>query len=248
LFALLAAAAFLTAFYMGRQVWLVFFGKPRSRPAAQARESSPLVTVPLLVLAALSALGGALNLPGGHVLTHWLGHTFGESEAGKFDFLVAGTSTALALIAIGLAYYLYGPKFQEQQHLPIARRPVDPVQPYLRFVFTGMRNKWWVDEFYDWLILRRFVALSYFLADVVDWRFWHDWFHDTAIAASFRRSARFLAEPIDLGIIDGCANGLARISQRLASAMRRLQTGYVRSYALWVFVGMVVILGYLILR
>jgi NADH-quinone oxidoreductase subunit L len=51
---------------------------------------------------------------------------------------------------------------------------------------------------------------------------------------------------IDLGIIDGFANGLATVTQGLASRARRLQTGFVRNYALAVFVGVVVILGYLI--
>jgi NADH-quinone oxidoreductase subunit L len=45
-YGLLTVAAFLTAFYMGRQVWMVFFGKARSEPAAQAEESPALMTVP----------------------------------------------------------------------------------------------------------------------------------------------------------------------------------------------------------
>src|SRR3990172_10615873 len=60
---LLAAAALLTAFYTGRQIVLVFYGKARSEPAAHARESPPLITVPLILLATLTALGGLLNLP-----------------------------------------------------------------------------------------------------------------------------------------------------------------------------------------
>ena len=279
IYILLTLAAFLTAFYMARQVWMVFFGEPRTRPAAHARENSLLLTIPLVLLAALSVLGGALNLPAAHTLSTWLGHTFGETvsppsvgvrieAAGSFNFLVAGISTVLALAGIGLAYRLYGTRYQAHHKLPAAhgkpteggrphgkptesgrpQRPVDPLQPYLGRIFTGIQHKWWVDEFYDWLILRRYVSLSNFLAQVVDERFWHDWFHDTVLAQSFRRSARFLAQPVDLGIIDGFANGLAAVSQRLAVSMRRFQNGFVRSYAMWVFVGMIVILGYLIFR
>jgi NADH-quinone oxidoreductase subunit L len=252
---LLTIAAFLTAFYMGRQVWMVFFGESRSRPAAHARENPLLLTVPLVLLAALSVLGGMLNLPGQHILTTWLGHTLGVTEAsGSFNFVVAGISTVLALAGIGLAYSLYGPRFQAQQsgdlyrQLPAARRPVDPLQPYLRGVFTGMQHNWWVDEFYDWLILRRYAAAARFLAQVVDERFWHDWFHDSVIVKGFRWFTGFLAQPVDLGIIDGIANGLAAGSQRLAASMRRMQNGFVRSYAMWIFIGMVVIIGYLIFR
>jgi NADH-quinone oxidoreductase subunit L len=249
IYGLLTITAFLTAFYMGRQVWMVFFGQARSRPASRARENSPLLIVPLILLAALSVLGGGLNLPDSHTFSTWLGHTFGETEtAGSFNFLVAGISTVLALTAIGLAYYFYGPKFQAEHKLPAARRPVDPVQPYLGAVFTGMQHKWWVDEFYEWLILRPYVRLSRFLSQEVEERFWHDWFHDTALAKSYRRVTRFLAYPVDLGIIDGIANGLAAVSQRLAAAMRRIQNGFVRSYAMWVFAGLVVIVGYLVFR
>ena len=60
---LLAIAAFFTAFYMGRQIWMVFFGEARHEAAAQAEESPKVMTVPLMVLAAFSVLGGALNLP-----------------------------------------------------------------------------------------------------------------------------------------------------------------------------------------
>jgi NADH-quinone oxidoreductase subunit L len=252
IYGLLTITAFLTAFYMGRQVWMVFFGEARSRPAEHARENPPLMIVPLIMLAALAILGGAFNLPGSHVLSTWLSHTFGVVETRSFNFLVAGISTFLALAAIGLAYYLYGLRYQERgdqyRQLPAARRPVDPIQPYLGPVFTGMRNKWWVDEFYNWLILHRYVALANGLSQVVEERFWHDWFHDTVIAKSFRWLTRFLAQPVDLGLIDGIANGLAAVTRRLAVSMRRMQNGFVRSYALWVLAGMVVIIGYLILR
>jgi NADH-quinone oxidoreductase subunit L len=93
-----------------------------------------------------------------------------------------------------------------------------------------------------------YIALSRFLAETVDWRFWHDWFHDTLLARSFRHFARFLAGPVDLSVIDGIANGLASITISSAASLRKLQTGYVRNYALSVFIGIVLIIGYLILR
>jgi len=57
-----------------------------------------------------------------------------------------------------------------------------------------------------------------------------------------------LAGPIDLGVIDGLANLLANLTVRLASSLRVVQTGFVRNYALSIFLGVVIILGYLILR
>ena len=54
-------------------------------------------------------------------------------------------------------------------------------------IFTTLNAKYWVDEFYDWLIVRPFKWLAQFLAYMIDWRFWHDWFHDSVIAATFKR-------------------------------------------------------------
>src|SRR5512145_3042957 len=106
---ILTAAAFLTAFYMGRQVWMVFFGEARHEAATHAEESPLVITVPLMILAALSALGGFINLPfsGLHQFGHWLEHTLGEIELLGFDFVVARLSTLLALAAIALSWFLY---------------------------------------------------------------------------------------------------------------------------------------------
>ena len=60
---LLLMAAGFTAFYMWRQICMVFLGQPRTEAAAHAPESNSLMTVPLIVLAFLSALGGLLNIP-----------------------------------------------------------------------------------------------------------------------------------------------------------------------------------------
>lgn len=60
---LLTAAAFCTAFYMGRQIKMVFFGKPRSEVVQHVPESAPTMIFPLVVLAFASLLGGFLNTP-----------------------------------------------------------------------------------------------------------------------------------------------------------------------------------------
>ncbi len=257
-YVLLTIAAFFTAFYMGRQILLVFFGEPRSEPAAQASESPPLVTVPLIILAALSALGGLINLPLLHTFGHWLEHTIkieeavqaihaGEAAESGFNFLVAGTSVGLALIGVFLAWLLYSRRYRKLQQLPAGKRPDDPLRPILGPIFTLFEHKYWVDELYWAVILNPYIVLSRFLADVIDWRFWHDWFHDKAIAGSYNWLTRLLSIRVDLGFIDATANWLGSSTQALAGRMRLLQTGYVRTYALSVFIGVVLILGYLII-
>jgi NADH-quinone oxidoreductase subunit L len=105
-----------------------------------------------------------------------------------------------------------------------------------------------VDEFYGYVFVKPYHWLSRFLAEKVDWDFWHDFVHDKIIVGAYNGVTRILAGPIDLGIIDGIANFLADGFKELAAQMRKLQSGFVRNYALSIFVGVVFIIGYLILR
>jgi NADH-quinone oxidoreductase subunit L len=262
-YVLLSIAAFLTAFYIGRQILMVFFGRPRTEAAAHALENPPIMTVPLIILAVLAALGGLLNLPtiagwvppAAHALSNWLGHTLGALPGGEhaaevvegaagaegaLNFVVAGISTVLALAGLALAYVLY----RGQPDTVEAR---DPLQGMLGPVFAVLRDKWYIDELYNFIIIRPFNWLSQFAADVVDWRFWHDWFHETAIAGTYNLFSRFTAEFLDLGVVDGLISTLpAALAQAVAGRFKRLQTGYVRGYALIVFVGVVAVVGYLL--
>jgi NADH-quinone oxidoreductase subunit L len=245
-FLLLSIAAFFTAFYMGRQIWMVFFGQPRHEAAAHAEESPRVMTVPLMVLAFLSIVGGALNLPfeGFHNLGHWLEYTLKEVESLPLDYGVAGISTVLALAAILLSWYLYGRN-------PLRAGEVDPLKRRLGAVFTGAEHKWYVDELYHAIIVTPYVRISQFLADVVDWRFWHDWFHEKVIAGSYNWISRIgLNLRFDTQFIDGFIVNtvLAGGTQWLSMTLRRIQNGFVRSYALSVLLGVVLIVGYLILK
>ena len=245
---MMLAAAFLTAFYMGRQILMVWFGKPRSLPAEHANESPPIITVPLIILAALAATGGALNLPMWHTFTHWLEDSLGHLHAAEFSLQIAGLSSFLVLAAIFLAWLLYGRKYQAMQELPPDKRPDDPLRPILGPVFTALNHAWWVDELYWTIIINPYVSLAHFLADVVDWRFWHDWFHDTVIVGGYNKLTQVLSIQIDLGVIDAAANKLGDSVKQAAAKWRVIETGYVRNYALSFFIGVVLILGYLILR
>jgi len=210
-FALLVITAFLTAFYMGRQLVMVFFGKPFTAAAEHASESPRVVTIPLIILALLSVLGGVLNLPGVYTLEHWLAHTLGEGEPAEFIWLVAGLSFFLALLGLGAAWFIYSRRVQKAE-------ADDPLKKPLGALFTGMEHKWWVDEFYQALILNPYKAF-----------------------------AQFMADPVDLGVIDRVGGGLAAGTRTLAEGLRKLENGYVRSYALWMVVGLLAIMMYLFL-
>ncbi len=242
-YVLLSLAAFFTAFYMGRQIWMVFFGEPRHAAAAHAEESKPIITIPLMVLAALSIVGGALNLPfkGFHHLGHWLEYTVGEVKALPLDLGVAGLSTALALVTIAVSWWVYG------------RRPSGAGQPdplrRLGWIYTGMAYKWFVDEGYWTVFVRPYVRLAHFLRSVIEDRFWHDWFHDTVLVGTYNWLAHVgMNRYADQRGIDGFANWLGEFTKRVSATTRRVQNGFVRAYALSILLGVVAILGYLILR
>ena len=240
---LLTIAAFFTAFYMGRQIWMVFFGEARHEAAEHAEESPKVITIPLMILAGLSVLGGLLNLPfeGFHNLGHWLEHTIGEVEALGLNLQVAGISTVLALLAILISWFIYGRK-------PMAKNQNDPLES-LGFLFKGMNGKWYIDELYQLLVIQPYIKTSHFLAEVIDWRFWHDWFHEKVLMATYNWVSEIgLNLYADQKGIDAFANGLGTWSQNLSATLRKVQNGFVRSYALSILLGVVLMLGYLILK
>jgi len=235
---LLMVGAVLTAFYMTRQLIMVFFGKPKTEAAAHAQESPRIMTVPLMVLAFFSIFAGFFNAPlfGLTPLAAWLeGH---EAHA-AFDIGLALLATILALTAIVVAYVVYRPKAQ--------KAGVDDPLRKLGVIFKVLNKKYGVDELYGLLFVRPFIWLSNFLADVIDWRFLHNWFHDKLIVGVFLKITHFLANPIDQLVIDGTVNGLGRMTAKASAGMRKWQTGYVRNYALVMLAGVVAIVAWVVL-
>ncbi len=161
-FVLLLAAAFLTAFYMGRQLLMVFFGRERTHEAERAEENPAIITVPLVILALLSIFGGALNLPGVLTLEHWLEHSLEAVHASEFIAPVALGSLAVALLGLLTAWLVYGRRGDTARDAP------DPLARPLGFLFRGMKNKWWVDELYGAVIVRPFKVFTAFLSRQFD--------------------------------------------------------------------------------
>jgi NADH-quinone oxidoreductase subunit L len=138
--------------------------------------------------------------------------------------------------------------FEQQKQLPAARRPDDPVRGFLGPVFRFFERKWMVDELYNAVVVNRYVDLAWFLSDKVDWRFWHDWFHDKVIVGGYNALTHLLAYRVDLGGIDWVSTALGRSTAWLSRTGRRIQTGFVSSYAFTFFIGVVLIVGYFLLR
>jgi NADH-quinone oxidoreductase subunit L len=247
---LIAAAAF-TAFYMWRQVEMVFHGKPRSEAAEHAHESTPSMTIPLMILAFFSVILGFFSLPnGGGIFTLGLDGVLGKHRIADFmeysllhahlpDFqvVIALTALAMGLGAIFLAHSIYGGNraINEKGRDPLEANPNTGVI----WAFANARLYW--DEIYFRVFENPFNKAAGFLANTLDWRFLHDYFHDVVLVRGFNTIGMLLSRPFDLGIIDGIVNGVGWVVQRLSGGMRRSQSGYVRTYAVALLLGVVAV-------
>ncbi|WP_457287648.1 NADH-quinone oxidoreductase subunit L [Pedobacter sp. UYP24] len=161
------ATAFLTAFYMFRMLFLTFFGKYRGTHHAEEKihESPKSMTIPLIVLAILSAFGGFIGVPevlgGHHWLSQWLSPVIAyHAEGGDHatEFMLMGITVAGVLISIVLAYGRY----VKHNHVPIAD------EAKRSFLANVSYNKFYVDEIYDAIIRKPLDLLSTFFYKIVD--------------------------------------------------------------------------------
>ncbi|RZK63352.1 MAG: NADH-quinone oxidoreductase subunit L, partial [Pedobacter sp.] len=159
--------AFLTAFYMFRMLFLTFFGTYRGTHHAEEKihESPKSMTIPLIVLAVLSAIGGFIGIPevlgGHHWLSQWLSPVImHHPEAGDHstEFMLMGVTIVGVLISIGIAYSRY----VKQNHVPVAAEAKRPVLASISY------NKFYIDELYDAIIRKPLDALSTFFYKIVD--------------------------------------------------------------------------------
>jgi NADH-quinone oxidoreductase subunit L len=224
LWAIGALAAGVTAFYMFRLVFLTFFGASRMEPQVEkhVHESPGSMTVPLMLLAVFSVIGGWVGIPevlGGHnYFEEWLAPVFAHGAAGSHGAthhpvalemgLMAG-SVAVALCGIGLAYYLYRVRTEKP-------KKIAETVPVL---YDVVYNKYYVDEIYDVVIVRR----------IVDGSVW-------------------LWKAFDAAFIDGIVNGVASLVLGAGDRLRRVQTGVVGNYAFSLLLGAVLIVGYILAR
>ncbi len=249
-FAILLIAAVFTAFYMWRQIVLVFFDEPRSQAAEQAPESNGAMLLPLVILAIFTCIIGLINVPKAtpifasiyqtYEFKYFLEHSLVSVSRGHsldFNLLVAGVALVLGIASIMAAHRIYKGK-----GLASERRDQLETMASTRAAFKLANARLYWDEFYAGLLEKPFNRLAAFLADRIDWDFLHNYFHDRFIKRGFDTIARLLSQPFDLGIIDGTVNGVGLFVQRAANWMRRWQTGYVRLYAVVLFVGVVAVM------
>ncbi len=246
-----AVAAVFTAFYMGRQVGLVFFGKPRTELAAHAVEPGRRMTWPLLVLA-LFALGiGWLNIPSdfpviGHGWFHGFAgevHLIAEEaapglifEAVPFNIALGATSTLVALTIFIFGVFLYSRVEDAEALDPVQRIPVIGAP-----VFAILYNKYYIDEIYRGLL----IYPTMWLADISA-KFDYDWVINPIVNFIGRLTnliANGLAEFDQRGVDGYLVNGIPGALRWFGGQLRLLQTGRAQNYLLILVVGLLILIG-----
>ncbi|MEO8083125.1 MAG: proton-conducting transporter membrane subunit [Ardenticatenales bacterium] len=239
------AAAFVTAFYMARQVFMVFAGPPATSGAAKAPESAPAMVYPLVVLSLFAVFLGLVGVPtafpligawlGGNPFHHYMGHLLsgGSFESHAFNALPALASIGAAASGWGLGYAMYGRR-------PAAARSTDPLASVIGVpLFRLLYRKYYVDELYQATVIRGSVALSNF----------DSWLDRTAIDGAVNgagwigeRSSR-VNNWIDSRVVDGTVALVAAVSGEMSRWMRWLQSGRIQQYLLLAFFGVLIFLA-----
>lgn len=226
LYWVLVIAAIMTAFYIGRATILTFFGKPRKPDLYKdARESPASMTIPLVVLAALAVVIGFANAP---ATNYWFAQLvyFGQPPAEIHSNFVLFWATASWIIGGGLAVLIYGMGVISRQTI------IDNTRPF----WVILKNKYYVDEAYNFVFVKGTVALA-FLADRFD-ELIIDKFVNFVGWGTAKLSGA--THDFDDDVIDGAVNGIARLFRSGGAVLRRIQTGYVQSYLLTIFLTVVV--------
>jgi NADH-quinone oxidoreductase subunit L len=156
-------ASIMTAFYMFRLMYLTFFKDFRGTEEQKhhLHESPSLITIPLVILAILAFIGGAINLPGSTWLNHFLEPILSgkheEHTLGSHEYMLMGIAMAGAVFGILWAYS----KYIKQAFVP---KEDAEIIGFSKVIY----NKYYVDEFYSFLIVRPLNSLSNFFRTTLE--------------------------------------------------------------------------------
>ena len=227
--------ALMTAFYMFRLIFVVFHGSYRggevraqpegqvdvqarqrrrsANPLAHVHEAPWVMLVPMIILAVLSFIGGGYGTPWADILGQFLTPVFGSgfkldtfTLQGAILWISLADGLVVGLLGIGIAWFMY-----------VRRTP--SLRPMRNFAYQTLLNKYWIDEIYDWVIVKPIV-----------------------------NSGKLANRALEGGLFDGGSRGVAWLVGKTSVGFRAAQTGYVRNYALIFLVGAILILLYYIAR
>jgi NADH-quinone oxidoreductase subunit L len=222
-----AITAGMTAFYMFRCLYMTFYGEQRTHKKAKdhIHESPWVITLPLVVLAALAAVGGLVGIPHaidflhvGNKLDQFLAPVFHHSQQ-LYEIQAHGSaSTEISLMVLSVVIAVIGISIATVMYL---KNPQLPAKFVARFsqLHRLVYNKWFVDEAYDVLFVN-----------------------------STKKFGTFCWKVFDVKVVDGIVNGTGKIVDAFATALRHTQTGLFQHYALTMVLGMVIMVAIFILQ
>jgi len=230
MFLLALATAYITPFYMMRAWWMTFMGKPRDQHVYDHAHETPMMYIPLMVLAGGTAFASYFVFRGlfadaapaatdaplvlaidGHVMSPAI-----HAAHAYLKYAVGGAFVA----GFALAIAIYGRGLTTGERIKQAAGPLH----------TLLEKKYFIDELYHFVWIKGCLLL----AAVV--RFFDTWFLDFAynlLGGATERFAVFIGRFIDVYGVDGVANGISDTSMDLSDVVRSPQTGRVRNYVMF---------------
>jgi NADH-quinone oxidoreductase subunit L len=253
--------AFLTAYYMTRQVFHVFFGNcrlelgkttgseqhtvehagvpdqehPKDELAPQPHESPPSMTMPLVILAICSILLGFIGTPSWPWIQHFLDPELQHGEGGGAIGLMV-LSSVIVFLGIGIGWWLYGRK-------PLARPDeLDVLERVRPDIFALLKNKYFVDEAYEWT----FVGLNRWWAHACAWLDEVVWSGLVQLVSYATIALSWVTSLLDEKVVNGAFDeGCRRVTQG-GGWMSRLQDGRIQTYLRVIGLALTVLVLFLI--
>ncbi|GIW21158.1 MAG: NADH-quinone oxidoreductase subunit L [Candidatus Sericytochromatia bacterium] len=204
--------SFLTAFYMSRLFFVVFFGNLRIKDEniiSHIHESPIFMIIPLIILAVFSTIVGFLGIPHSSLFESWLSPIIVKQNEiqhyqNSMEIVLMFISVLIAILGISSAYYFYVVKNNIVENLYN--------NPKLKPIYKMSYNKWYFDEVYRDIIIKPLYFISNNILFVID---------------------KYL--------IDGFVNGISKLYSAMSYAFRDIQSGIVRHYAYFMIFGMFII-------
>jgi NADH-quinone oxidoreductase subunit L len=249
-------AAGMTAFYMTRLLLMTFFGEnrldQRSRDAGgghgdqhssshDIRESPASMTVPLVILAFFAIIAGFIGVPealgGSNRFNHFLGSVFGShvevQHHDPLEYILMAASVLMALFGIvtGVLFYRIKPGLPAK------------IVSRIKGIYEVVYNKYYIDEIYDFVFVSGtkviMIILAAFDQYVID--------GIVNLTGFLLRCKSRISGSFDLRFVDGAVNLIADTTLSTGAGMRKIQTGRIQAYIMFLFFAVVVFVLYKII-
>ncbi|MDZ4803564.1 MAG: NADH-quinone oxidoreductase subunit L [Candidatus Eisenbacteria bacterium] len=249
----LAIAALFTAFYTTRAIILTFYGQPRDRHLYDhAHESPAVMTVPLVILAVLSTIGGLLGIPllaGGQRLKAWLspvlggGHAAAPAAHGAAEVATHAAEVATRSAAPHASTFHYPGLLSPFGHDTTLEMILIVVSVAIALIGIFLATRLYAGDAsaaeklrLSWGGLHRLLANKYFVDEL----------YNAIVVRPIKLLSDFFWQIVDVRGIDGAVNGVGTFLRGTGDELRRWQTGLAQNYAVAIVFGTLLILAFVL--